>query len=179
MNAAYLPNWLTSEDLFVDEDYFRLVYALGLNPGEPENVQRGLVEILKAEPLGSGNWATPEADCLACVKLLAFNGLTPTGKVSKAKSVDMWFSFKQQLLEWFDEHGDFDSPFSLKQWVKVIRNRWNGYGPMKGAAKTVVRQLEIDRESGADIWPENMSKLVPDLEHGKLIYKPKLQPVMA
>ena len=174
MSPTYLPNWLTSEDLFVDEDYFRLAYALGLNPGESEAIQRGLVEILKSEPLGSGTWASPEADCMACIKILAFNGLTATGKVSKAKSVEMWYSFKEQLLDWC-EHKEYDSPFSMKQWNKVIRGRFNGYGPMKGAAQNVVKQLRIDVEAGGEIWPENSIDLVPGTERGKVVYKPKAE----
>jgi hypothetical protein len=177
--GGYLPAWLDpAEDLFVDEHHWRLLYALGCNPGWPELWQRRLLAMLKAEPEGDTKWQTPEADVSACCSLLKYNGLHKrTGKRLESKSASLRWSMKDQLEDWlqderpsFDEalqdsrqvRADecrFDSPFSPKQWRKVIRGRWSDYGCHLDRAKRIKRQLDVLYQAG-DIWPDSVSDLV-------------------
>ena len=158
--TTYLPTWLTAgPDLFVAEDTWRLAYALGMSPELSECYQRNLLTLLTGPCATRSNngYPTQEADLLAVLWVLDYQGLTKTGRVSKGKTADMWHSFRVQLVEWLEQapgSQDFDNPFSLKQWDRILRGRWSGYHARKERARRVVLQLEADLRAGAEVWPE-------------------------
>lgn len=183
--GGYLPAWLDAGvDLFVDEDAWRMLYALGVDPGWCERWQRGLLSLLKMEPeADNGKWASPEADVTACVQYLKYTGLHKrTGKKLTSKSASLQHSFKDQLVDWLEderptldealkEGGNvradecrFDSPYSPKQWSKVVRGRFSAYSCYRERVKRIRRQLEVITEAG-DIWPAKVADLVPRYNH--------------
>ena len=174
--TGYLPDWIDpGDDLFVRGESWRLLYGLGCDPGWPESWQRGLLAILRDEPVAGGSYATAEADCLACITYLRWTGLRLNGTPRQGRSVELTRSMRTQLVEWLDDYPEteYPSPYSLRQWKKVVRGRYNGYGALKERARRIVAQLDVDTESGADMWPAEVTGLVPAMEQGKVTYKPR------
>ncbi|MFO7902322.1 MAG: hypothetical protein R6U98_06670 [Pirellulaceae bacterium] len=176
----YLPEWLDpAEDLFVHGDEWRTLYALGVDPGWPETWQRGLMSLLLDEPMAGGGYATPEGDIVKLVSILHWTGLRLDGKPRQGKSAEIAASIKAQLVEWLEEPDGpekYPSPYSVKQWRKLIRGRFSGYGACKERAARICRQLEADSEAGGDIWPSDTADLVPVLPGGKVERKAKSKP---
>lgn len=164
--AGYLPEWLDpGADLFVDSEQWRILYGLGVNPGWPEEWQRGLLHLLKTQPEDNrGNWAQPEADVLACVDLLRYMGIHKrTGKPLTSRTATIRHGLKSQLIEWLEtppEHREYDTPFSGKQWNRCLRSKFNAYYNLRNRASRVVAYLTRIMESG-EMWPDQVSDLVP------------------
>ena len=184
--GSYLPAWLDAgDDLFVHEDAWRLLYGLGANLGWSEEWQRGLVFLLSMEPEADpgGKWASPEGDVLACVELLKYTGLHKrTGKRLTSKSADLRHSFRYQLVDWLedsrptmeqmqramDDDQDvkivdcrFSTPFSARQWMKVMRGKYSAYSSHRKRGASIKRYLNKLYEAG-DIWPARCGDLVPN-----------------
>ena len=161
---GYLPAWLDpSMELF--EEGWRVLYALGVNPGWPEVWQRGLLAVLQNTTKQDGRWSTGEADVLACVALLKYQGLHKrTGKPLTSRSAEVKHSLKGQLIEWLEEPPDerkFDSPFSPRQWAKCMRSKWNAYGSLRSRGNRVAYWVTRLFEAGGEMWPEKCEDLVP------------------
>jgi len=181
--GAYLPAWLDAGvDLFVDEDAWRALYALGVDPGWCERWQRSLLHLLKMEP-EIDKWQSPEADVSACAQLLKYTGLHKrTGKRLTSRSADLRHSMKDQLIDWLEDERPtleearesqtptsasdcrFCSPFSPKQWSKIIRGRYSDYSSHRDRVKRIMGQLKVIIEAG-DIWPAKCADLVPAYNH--------------
>lgn len=162
--GGYLPAWLDPGAELFEEDW-RTLYALGVNPGWPEGWQRGLMDIMKNTTKQDGRWSCGEADVLACVALLKWEGKHKrTGKPLTSRSAEIRHSLKGQLTEWLEapvEERMFDSPFSPRQWAKCMRSKWNAYGALRSRGKRVASWVARMFEAGGEMWPEKCNDLVP------------------